>query len=250
MTHQRLSARTLFLVVSAAGLAAHGKVLDKTATIAGMTFPYKVVLPANYDAATAYPAILAFPPGEQTMDMVMGTLQRNWAGEAQRRGYIVVIPAAPREGLFMEEGARVFPAFLDQLLEEYKIRDRKFHIAGMSNGGISAFAIAASYPQYFWSVTGFPGFLPDATPERVNALAGLCINLHVGELDTDWQRTMEEQAAEFRRKGFTVRMTVEKGQGHVMSTLTGEGSARLFEEIEDSRQGCRKESRGKASRGQ
>lgn len=223
-----------------AGSAASGKVVDKTASIAGMTFYYKAVLPKDYDPGTAYPAILAFPPGDQTMAMVMDTLQRNWAGEAQRRGYIVVIPAAPREGLFPQEGKRVFPAFLDQLLEEYKIRDRKFHVAGMSNGGISAFTIAASYPQYFWSVTGFPGFLPDATPERMNALANLCIHLHVGELDTDWRRTMEEQAAAFRQKGFTVGMTVEKGQGHVMSTLMGPGSARLFDEIEESSRGCGK----------
>jgi hypothetical protein len=33
-------------------------------------------------------------------------------------------------------------------------------------------------------------------------------------------------------------MTVEKGQSHVISTLTGEGAARLFQDIEDSRQGC------------
>jgi predicted esterase len=151
----------------------------------------------------------------------------------------VVIPAAPNGHLFFQDGAKVFPAFLDELLAEYKIRDRKFHIAGMSNGGRSTFFIAASYPQYFWSVTGFPGFLPDLTPQRVNALAGMCINLHVGELDTEWHRTMQEQAEAFRAKGFTVHMSVEKGQGHVMSALMGEG-ARLFEEIEAARQGCAK----------
>ena len=107
-------------------------------------------------------------------------------------------------------------------------------------GENSAFHVAASWPQYFWSVTGFPGFLPDATPERMSALAKMCINLHVGEFDTDWAQTMEEQASKFRAKGFTVRMTVEKGQSHVISTVTGEGAARLFQEIEDARQGCGK----------
>jgi len=172
--------------------------------------------------------------------MVMTTLVENWAGQAPQRGYLVVIPAAPNGHLFFQDGAKVFPAFLDELLAEYKIRDRKFHIAGMSNGGRSAFFIAASYPQYFWSVTGFPGFLPDLTPQRVSALAGMCIDLHVGELDTEWRRTMQEQAEEFRAKGLTVRMSVEKGQGHVMNTLMGEGAARLFEEIEGARQGCAK----------
>jgi enterochelin esterase-like enzyme len=219
---------------------ATAKVFDKDTTIAGMMVHYKVALPAGYDPANTYPAILAFPPGDQSMLMVMSTLQRNWAGEAQRRGFIVVIPAAPNRHLFHEEGARVFPEFLNQLLAEYKIRDRKFHVAGMSNGGISAFYLAAAYPQYFWSVTVFPGFLRDATPERIDGLAGLCINMHAGELDTQWVQIMEDQALEFRARGLRVRMTVEKGQSHSIGTLTGEGAVRLFNEIEDARQGCAK----------
>jgi predicted esterase len=134
----------------------------------------------------------------------------------------------------------VFPAFLEQLLGQYKIRDNKFHIAGMSNGGISAFFIAAAYPQYFWSVTGFPGYLPEATPERLNALAKMCIYMHVGELDSGWLEEMQEQAAQLRAKGMTVQLTVEKGQSHVIGTLTGEGSARLFQEIEQAGHGCGK----------
>ena len=208
------------------------RVLDESVTIAGLRFSYKVVLPKDYNSEKTYPAILAFPPGGQTLDMVFVTLTQNWAPEAQKRGYIVVIPTAPAGKLFPQEGARVFPEFLDKLLADYKIRDRKFYIAGMSNGGISAFHIAASYPQYFLSVTGFPGFLPDATPQRINALAKMCIYVHVGEFDTDWRQTMQEQTSAFRAKGYKVQMTVEKGENHVIRALTGDGAARLFEEIE------------------
>jgi len=229
---RRLTALVGFCLVFACIQPAGAKVFDKDTTIAGMTVHYKVVLPTGYDPAKAYPAILAFPPGAQTMDMVMSTLVRNWAPEAQRRGYIVVIPAAPTQHLFSGDGANVFPEFLNQLLADYKIRDGKFHIAGMSNGGASAFYIASLYPKYFLSVTGFPGYLRNATPERLDALAGLCINMHAGELDPDWAQPMQEQAAAFRAKGYTVRMTVEKGQYHVISTLTGDGAVRLFKEIE------------------
>lgn len=228
-----------FGLIFACSQPAGAKVFDKDTTIGGMTVHYKVVLPTGYDPAKAYPAILAFPPGIQTMDMVMSTLVRNWAPEAQRRGYIVVIPAAPSQHLFSGDGASVFPEFLNQLLADYKIRDAKFHIAGMSNGGISAFYIAALYPKYFLSVTAFPGYLRDATPERLDALKGLCINMHAGEFDPDWVQPMEEQAAAFRARRFTVRMTVEKGQYHVISTLTGEGAVRLFKEIEAAPKGCR-----------
>ena len=214
------------------------KVIDETATINGLTFSYKVVLPRDYDPGRAYPGILAFPPGGQGQDMVFTTLQRNWAPEAQRRGYIAVIPTAPSGRLFHEEGGRIFPGFLDRLLVDYKIRGGKFHVAGMSNGGISAFAIAAAYPRYFLSVTGFPGYLPDATPARVGALSGMCLFLHVGALDEGWRTDMEAQAALFRTKGYKVQMTVEPGEGHVIGALTGSGAARLFDEIEQP--GCGK----------
>ncbi len=219
--------------MAALAAVASAKVIDKNATIAGLSVNYKVVLPTDFDPDKTYPAVLAFPPGDQSMLMVMTTLTRNWSLEAQKRGYIVVIPAAPERKVFSGEGARIFPEFLDKLLADYKIRDNKFYIAGMSNGGISAFYLAASYPQYFLSVTGFPGYLRDATPERIAALAKMCINMHVGEFDVDWRRSMEAQAAELRAKGMTVRLTVEAGENHVIGALTGAGAPRLFKEIEN-----------------
>ena len=227
-------------VLLAASGSASAEVVEKSKNIAGVSVHYKVVLPSHYDAAKAYPGVLAFGGGPQTMNIVDGAIQRNWRDEAERRGYIVVIPAAPDGQLFFEGGERIFPEFLTKILAEYKIADNKFHIAGQSNGGISAFHVAATYPQYFWSVTGFPGYLPDATPARVGALAKMCINMHVGELDTGWKEEMQQQAAQFRAKGMTVRITVEKGQSHRLDTLAGDGAARLFDQFEEARQGCAK----------
>ncbi|MBI2150474.1 MAG: hypothetical protein HYU27_07700 [Acidobacteria bacterium] len=232
----RLLVSVVLLLLASSSLSA--KVFDKSTEIAGMSLHYKIALPKDYDSEKSYPAVLAFPPGSQTMDMVLNTLLRNWLPEADRRGYIVVVPAAPNGRGFAGDGSKVFPEFIEQLLREYKIRDNKFHIAGMSNGGRSAFHIAAMYPRYFWSVTGFPGYLPDATPERVAALAKMCIFMHVGEFDAGWLQEMQQQASAFRSKGYTVRLTVEKGEGHVMGTLTGAGSARLYKQIEEARQGC------------
>jgi poly(3-hydroxybutyrate) depolymerase len=224
------------LIFTALPLSA--KVFDKTADIAGMKLHYKVSLPKDYDPSKTYPAVLAFPPGSQDMNMVLTTLLQNWLPEADQRGYIVIIPAAPNSRPFVGDGAKVFPEFIEQLVQEYKIRDNKFHIAGMSNGGRSAFHIAAMYPKYFSSITGFPGYLPDATPERIAALSNMCIYMHVGELDTGWLQDMEKQASAFRASGLDVHFTVERGEGHVMRTLAGPGSARLFREIEEARHGC------------
>src|SRR5712692_9654754 len=182
--------RTHVLIALTATICARlpmpGEVLTKTTRIGKTTVHYKVVLPEKYDASKAYPGVLAFSGGPQTMSTVDGAISRNWREQAERRGYIVVIPAAPDDQLFFEEGARVFPEFLTRFLAEYKIQDNKLHIAGVSNGGISAFHIAASYPQYFLSVTGYPGYLPDATPPRVQALAKMCIYMYAGEMDKGW----------------------------------------------------------------
>ena len=229
---------TPLILVMAITSSLQAKVSDKTVEIAGMTLHYKIALPKDYDPEKTYPAVLAFPPGSQDMNMVLTTLVQNWLPEQDKRGYIVVIPAAPNGLPFVGEGAKVFPEFIELLLNEYKIRDNQFHIAGMSNGGRSAFHIAAMYPQYFESLTGFPGYLPDATPERVAALDRICIFMHVGELDSDWREQMQQQASMFRAKGYTVRLTVEKNEGHVMRTLMGPASARLFSQIEEAGKGC------------
>jgi len=235
-----LSIALVAAAIMLSGQNLNAKVIDKVASVAGTQLQYKVVLPNGYDPAKAYPAILAFGGGPQTMDMVEATLDRNWREQAESLGYIVILPAAPNGDLFFEDGARVFPAFLLQLLHDFKISDNKFHIAGVSNGGLSAFHIASLYPQYFWSVTGLPGFLPDNSPVRMMALAKLCIYMYAGEEDTDWLQAEAQQSAKFRGQGFTVQFNEERGEGHVMRTLDGKGAARLFRPFEQARRGCGK----------
>jgi poly(3-hydroxybutyrate) depolymerase len=237
MTRQNLLWAVLLaaaaFVVGAQPVSAN--VLTKTDVVSGVRLQYKVVLPNDYDASKPYPTVIAFPGGEQSMDTVDGTLERNWKDQAEKRGYIVVIPAAPNGRLFFQGGEKVFPEFFNKILSDYNVLDKKFHIAGVSNGGISAFHIAALYPQYFWSVTGLPGFLP--TSQYAKALSGLCINMYAGELDPDWAQQEAAEAETFRAAGMKVEIAVEKGQGHVMETLSGAGAARLFDQFEEARKG-------------
>ena len=198
-----------------------------------------MVLPRNYDPAKEYPAVLAFGGGGQTMDVVDSMIQRQFQQEAEKRGYIVVSPAAPDGELFVFEGGeKVFPGFLTRILADYKIQENKFHVAGRSNGGISAFHIAARHPQYFLSITAFPGYLTELTPSRLKAVSTMCIYMHVGELDSDWRAQMMDQSEFFREEGMKVQFIVEDGQEHSIETLTGPGSARLFDHFDEARRGC------------
>ncbi len=110
------------------------ELLEKTKRVSGTTVRYKVVLPNGYDPAKTYPAILAFGGGPQTMNTVDSVLDRNFRAEAEKRGYIVIAPAAPDDQLFFEEGARIFPEFLKMIEADYRIQNNKFHVAGPSNG--------------------------------------------------------------------------------------------------------------------
>jgi poly(3-hydroxybutyrate) depolymerase len=236
-----LTAAAAAMSLVALASAARADVLEKTKKVGGVTVQYKVVLPNGYDPAKAYPGIIALGGGPQTMNTVDGTLSRNFRAEAETRGYIVVAPAAPDGQLFFENGARHFPEFLKMILGDYKIQDGRFHIAGPSNGGIAAFHVAAANPQYFISVTAFPGYMWEPTPAKLQAISKMCVFMYVGEFDEyRWHDEMKQEAAFLRSKGAIARYTVEKGQPHRLETLAGASAARLFDGFEETRSGCSK----------
>jgi poly(3-hydroxybutyrate) depolymerase len=214
-------------------------VIERTAQVDGVTVHYKVVLPDGYDATREYPAILAFGGGPQTMNTVDNILNRNFRAEAEKRGYIVVAPAAPEGRLFFQDGARIFPRFLKILLSEYRILGGKFHVAGPSNGGIAAFHVAAANPQYFMSVTAFPGYMWQPSAPRLEAISRMCVFMYVGETDEYmWHDEMEREAEFLRSKGAVARYTVERGQPHRLDTLAGPRARRLFDGFEEASRGC------------
>jgi poly(3-hydroxybutyrate) depolymerase len=217
------------------------EVIEKTKLVGGTTVHYKAVLPNGYDPAKTYPAILALGGGPQTMNTVDNILGRNFRAEAEKRGYIVVAPAAPDDELFFQEGARIFPEFLKMILADYKIQDGKFHIAGPSNGGIAALHVAAANPDYFLTVTAFPGYMWQPTAAKLQAISKLCVFMYVGETDHYmWHGEMKREAEFLRAKGTLARYSVEQGQPHRLETLAGAGAGRLFDGFEEAAKGCSK----------
>jgi poly(3-hydroxybutyrate) depolymerase len=222
--------------------AAQAELIEKSKKVDGVTVWYKVVLPSGYDPAKTYPAILAFGGGPQTMNTVDSVLNRNFRAEAEKRGYIVVAPAAPDGQLFFADGARIFPEFLKMILADYKIQDNKFHIAGPSNGGIAAFHVAAANPQYFLSITAFPGYMWEASPAKLQAISKMCVFMYVGQNDEYmWHPEMMKEAEALRSAGTVAHYTVEKGQPHRMETLAGANAGRLFDGFEETKKGCSKQ---------
>ena len=221
------------------GVPARASVLEQTKKVAGLTVDYKVVLPDGYDATRAYPAVVVLGGGPQTMDTVDRALERNFRAEAEKRGYIVVAPAAPGGELFFQGGERIFPAFLETVRRDYRVEGGKFHIAGPSNGGIAALHVAARNPGYFLSVTTFPGYMWEPSDKKLLAISKLCVYLYVGENDEyRWHDEMKREVEFLRARGTVAMYSVEAGQPHRIETLAGGNAGRLFDGFEAAKQGC------------
>src|SRR5205809_309011 len=147
----------------------------------------------------------------------------------------------PKWMLLFSTAAAVVIFATKPLQADYKIQDNKFHIAGPSNGGIAALHVAAANPEYFLSVTAFPGYMWDPSPAKLQAISKMCVFMYVGEFDPYmWHGEMKREAEFLHSKGTVARYTVEKGQHHRLEALAGANAGRLFDGFEETRKGCSK----------
>lgn len=195
----------------------------------GTQLAYAVVLPAGYTPATPAPVLLALPPGPQTRDMVEAGLGL-WQRAAQERGWVVVSPIAPGGRLFFQGSEVYLPEFLDYIAATYPPEGGQFHLAGISNGGISAFRIAGQHPELFRSLLVTPG-LPRSADDRtaLERIAALPVAMFVGELDQGWVAPMQQTAEALRNLGADVTLTIVPGEGHVIQSLDGGDYFTFFE---------------------
>jgi poly(3-hydroxybutyrate) depolymerase len=223
----------LFVLVLAIARSASADLVEKTGRFGGLQVTYKVLLPPGFDPARTYPVVLVFTGGPQQLRGAEGTVNTDWRPEAEKRGYVVISPASPDGSLFFEAADRIFPEFLDMIVRDYKVKGGKLHIAGHSNGGLSAFHVAAKHPKYFATVTGYPGLLdgPGAAT-RLQALRPMCLFMHVGDQDEGWRTAMAQQAEALGKQGFKNRFQVEKNQVHRLKALELGLPARLLDQIE------------------
>lgn len=200
----------------------------------GETIEYALVLPPDFNPEQTYPILLALPPGPQTRTMVDNGLRLYWQPGAFANGWIVVSPVAPGGILFFRGSEAFLPEFLDNIAAMYPPEGDKFHVAGISNGGISAFRVAINIPERVHSIVAVPGVPPNQTDfDQLNLLTEIPVAMHVGGNDTGWLERMEETEAELSRLGGNVSLTVAAGEGHVIQGLSG--GAVLFAFMESAR---------------
>lgn len=199
----------------------------------GTEITYALILPPGFQRERVYRALLVFPGGRQNAASVQGGLSRFWGAEAAKRGFIVFSPAAPPGKVFYEKGVDLIPEFLRRQLAAYRIEGEKFHVAGHSNGGVSAFSAAVRYPELFHSVTVLAGFpVEPADFDRLEGLRDLRVTLFVGDRDLDWKEGMEKTRDRLAAAGTEVHLEVIPGNGHLLPDLSFEKSTRIFESFD------------------
>ncbi len=199
--------------------------------VEGTALEYALVLPEGFDKSKTYPVLLAMPPGSMSKGAVEYGMGAWWGEQAAMRGWIVVSPASPPGGWF-EVDERTIPHLVKSLRGKYNIEGGKLHLAGCSNGGLSAFHVALPSPQYFHTLTSLPGHPPGSRSfDRLERLEGLRVHLFVGENDGGWAQASARAYERLQELGIDSTIKVFPGEGHVIGGLLADQLMLHLEEI-------------------
>ncbi len=213
-------------VASAQGVQFHRLVHE------GKVLEYALILPEAFDKSASYPVLLALPPGEQSKQMVVNALFLYWEAQAKKRGWVVISPAAPEGTTFHTGAESEIPILLDEVAKSVKFEGGKAHLAGLSNGGRSAYRVVTEYPERFLSLTVLPGVPPNE--RAVNALSrikGIPVAAFAGEQDTEWVRESRKTKKKLDALGIENKLTIVPNAGHVIAI----DPAKLFDVMEKRR---------------
>lgn len=200
-------------------------------TANGTVIDYVLLVPPGRTTGQPGKVLFTFPPGGQDIDVTTSVVEGRWHDEALARGWVVVSPAAPSTGLFYDDAsANLVPELLDKIAADYPPEGGRFDLAGVSNGGLSAFKAALTFPEHFRSLVVFPGYSQDGGDDpNLSKLKDIGVSMFVGGDDTGWREASEQTEQTLKGLGYTVELHVIAGSGHIIESLTG---ADLFDAIE------------------
>lgn len=200
-------------------------------TADGTVIDYVLLVPPGRTVGKPGKVLFTFPPGGQDLELTQQIVEDRWRDEAIARDWVVASPAAPSTGLFYtDQSARLVPELLDKIAADYPPEGGRFDLAGVSNGGLSAFKAALSYPERFRSLVVFPGYSQDGGDDpNLSTLNDIGVSMFVGGEDSGWRAASEQTEQTLKGLGYTVELHVIAGEGHIIASLTG---ADLFDAIE------------------
>lgn len=183
----------------------------------GQVLEYALILPDRFDKTISYPVLLALPPGDQSKPLVMAGLHLYWEAQAKKRGWVVISPAAPEGTNFYSGAESELTNLLDEVSKSVAFEGGKVHLAGVSNGGLSAYRVITEYPARFLSLTVLPGVPPDERAfHALGSLKGIPVAAFVGGENAGWLRGSQDTKQKLNDLGIENTLEVVAGAGHVI----------------------------------
>ena len=195
------------------------------ATLPAQNDPVKLLeyeVAGKTDTDGPRPVLLALPPGGQTRQLVEVAEKLYWKKEAERLGWTVVSPIAPRGQSLSGANIKRVLQLVEHVEKTYDVEGGRIHVAGASNGGRSALQLALTDPSRFASLSLLPGMQEGLDLKKLKTLQQLPLAMYVGGKDTGWRRPMQAMADELTKLGHPPAVfRVFEGEGHTPQSLTG-----------------------------
>jgi len=180
----------------------------------GKKLEFVLAVPDSSSKGMPLKAMLALPPGDQSLDEVM--VFEPWLSHFVERGWLICSPIAPDGKLFFRDSERYLPTIMDQVESQLEIAGGKFFLVGISNGGISAFRVGTLNPERFHSITVIPGWPKPVDEQRLDVLTKIPINFLVGELDSRWRLKAEQFSDRISKLGGDSHLEIVPGGDHMV----------------------------------
>jgi pimeloyl-ACP methyl ester carboxylesterase len=133
----------------------------------------------------------------------------------------VVLPYASGSD-YLDEAKRTY-AIWHEVLSCYGGDPSRVHLAGVSNGGLAAFALMVDRPEYFATLLGAPGAFPVQDPTTISPgvwrdkLAGRAVFNGAGAFDNDWKPEVIATHNSLASAGIESVFVEFAGQPHIIS---------------------------------
>lgn len=198
----------------------------------GRILTYTFVRPDDFSPDRVYPVVLALPGGPQTRPAVNAVLAP-LDGPARRRGWVIVSPEAIGNQHYFDGGEIHIPAVLDHVRSWCRVEADRFHLAGVSNGGVSAFRLAILQPERYLSLLAYPGFPPQQSDfDHLGNLKNIPIRMFVGSDDAvSWTDVARKTQAAAKKLGLDFELTIVPREPHIIASLTGDRILDILEKF-------------------
>jgi len=211
----------LLLALALAAPARGDRTQERLKLPGGRELVFELITPEPFDPAATYPVAIILPGGPQTLAMAQASL--NYLDPLCReRNWIVVSPATVGDRLYFNGAQQHIPALFADLRKRFKVEADRFHLLGVSNGGLSAFRVAIDHARDIRSLTVLPGYLPQKDDaDKLTRLRGIPVRIFVGSDDQiEWVDASKTALAACQKAGLDVTLDIRGAQPHAIRNLS------------------------------